>query len=202
MAPLVDAILLDLGNVLVFHDDRKLMAALAALGPRSPDEVARALAPLWDDCYRGRLAGAHLRRAVAGAAGAPGGDLDEATFRRVWSCHFTPHTAVLPLVESLVGRVKLFLLSNTNAAHVEHIRPTLPVLDRFDGLVLSYEVGATKPQPAIFDEAVRRAATAPARTAFFDDVEAYVVAARNLGLRGHVFTDAPRFAQQLAALGL
>ena len=90
---------------------------------------------------------------------------------------------MLPLVESLFGRVKVLLLSNTNVHPHRLVRPLLPLLERFDSLVLSYELGLAKPDPAIFAEALRRAGTAAARTAFFDDVEAYVEAARALGIR-------------------
>jgi putative hydrolase of the HAD superfamily len=196
---LVDAVILDLGNVLVFHDDQKLLDGLAAHGGTTPEAVRAALAGVWEPCNRGRLSGTALRDAVAAAAGAP---LDDDSFATVWNCHFRVHDEVLPLVEALVGRVKLLLLSNTNAAHVAWVRARLPLLDRFDDLVLSYQLGLAKPEPAIFIEALRRAGTEPQRTAFFDDVERYVTAAAALGLRGHLFTDAPRFRQQLTALGL
>jgi FMN phosphatase YigB (HAD superfamily) len=197
--PAVDAVLLDLGNVLVFHDNDLLIARVAALGPRSPAQVRAALSAVWSSINDGRLAGDQLRQTVAEAAAVA---IDQPTFDAVWSCHFTVHEAVLPLVEALVGRVKLLLLSNTCAAHIDALRPRLPLLQRFDDLVLSYEVGVAKPDPAIFLEAVRRAGTAPARTAFFDDVPAFAAAARAVGLRGEVFTDAPAFRAQLAALGL
>jgi glucose-1-phosphatase len=197
--PLVDAIILDLGNVLVFHDDRVLLEQLAALRPSTPEAVRAALGPVWEPCNRGRLAGPALRDAVAAAAGVT---LDDDAFATVWNSHFRVHEEVLPLVEGLIGRVKLLLLSNTNADHVAWVRRQLPLLERFDDLVLSYEVGLAKPEPAIFVEALRRAGTAPERTAFFDDVERYVAAAAALGIRGHLFTDAGRFRQQLTALGL
>jgi FMN phosphatase YigB (HAD superfamily) len=197
--PLVDAVILDLGNVLVFHDDRLLLERLAALGTSTPEAVRAALAGVWEPCNRGRLAGPALRDAVAAAAGV---SLDDDAFAAVWSSHFRVHHEVLPLVERLLGRVKLLLLSNTNATHVAWVRGQLPLLERFDDLVLSYELGLAKPEPAIFVEALRRAGTAPERTAFFDDVERYVTAASALGIRGHLFTDAGRFRQQLAALGL
>jgi FMN phosphatase YigB (HAD superfamily) len=196
---LVDAIILDLGNVLVFHDDAVLLQALAARGKTTVEDVRAALKQVWEPCNRGHLAGAALRQAVGAAAGAR---FEEDDFHELWSCHFRFHTQVFPLVESLFGRVKVLLLSNTNATHLDWIRPRLPILQRFDSLVLSYELGIAKPDPAIFAEALRRAGTTPARTAFFDDVEAYAQAATAVGIRGHVFTDAPRFAQQLAALGL
>jgi putative hydrolase of the HAD superfamily len=195
----VDAVVLDLGNVLVFHDDAVLFDALAGLGGKSREEIQAALKQLTDPCNRGKLAGDDLRRAICTAAGI---DLDRDAFRDLWNCHFRFHTEVLPLVESLLGRVKLLLLSNTNATHFDWIRHRLPVLDRFHGLALSYQLGVAKPDPAIFQEALRMAGTTAGRTAFFDDVEAYAKAASALGLRGHVFTDAPTFQRQLAALGL
>jgi FMN phosphatase YigB (HAD superfamily) len=194
----IHAVLLDLGNVLVFHDNGHLIARLAALGRRPAPEVAAALSPLWDACNIGRLAGADLRRAVSAAAGLSAA-LEPAAFADVWSCHFTVHQEVLPLVEALVGRVKLVLVSNTNADHIAALRPRLPLLDRFDSLVLSHEVGVAKPAPALFAEAVRRAGTTPERALFFDDVAAYVDAARACGLRAELFTDAETFRRQLAA---
>jgi HAD superfamily hydrolase (TIGR01509 family) len=195
----VDAVVLDLGNVLVFHDDALLIDRLAERGGRPADAVRAALRDVWEPANRGRLAGEALRRAVAAAAGA---DFDEAEFSDLWSCHFRFHDEVLPVVEGLFGRVKVLLLSNTNATHLDWIRPRLPLLERFDGLVLSYQLGIAKPDPAIFAEAVRLAGTTPDRTAFFDDVEPYARAAQSAGLRGHVFTDAATFRRQLAALGL
>jgi FMN phosphatase YigB (HAD superfamily) len=196
---LVDAVILDLGNVLVFHDDAVLLGELAARGKTTVESVRAALKAVWEPCNRGHLSGPALRKAVTGAAGF---DIDDAAFVDVWNCHFRFHTEVFPLVESLFGRVKVVLLSNTNATHLDWIRPRLPILDRFDSLVLSYELGIAKPDAAIFAEAMRRAGTTPDRTAFFDDVAAYVDAARALGIRAHVFTDAPRFREQLASLGL
>src|SRR5687767_13073735 len=99
---MVDAVVLDLGNVLVFHDDDQLFARLSALGGVSPEAIRATLVDAWDPCYRGRLAGDELRRTVCAAAKV---DLDPAAFREVWSCHFRFHDQVFPLVESLFGRV-------------------------------------------------------------------------------------------------
>jgi putative hydrolase of the HAD superfamily len=105
-------------------------------------------------------------------------------------------------VEGLVGRVKLVLLSNTNVLHAAFLRPKLPVLERFHALVLSCEVGLVKPEPAIYQEALRRAGCDPREVAFFDDLPEFVQAANAVGLRGHLFTTAESFDTQLKALGL
>lgn len=196
---MIKAVFLDLGNVLVFHDDALLLQRLAARAGSTPRAVQRALQPVWDPCHRGWLAGDHLRTTISQAIGA---ELTAHEFWELWNCHFRIHDEVLPLVQSLIGRVKLFLLSNTNAAHLDFVRPQLPVLERFDGLLLSYELGLAKPEPAIFHEALRRAAVTPDQAAYFDDVAPYVEAARALGIHGRVFTDARQFGADLEALDL
>ncbi len=198
-APAIDTVLLDLGNVLVFHDDRLLLDRFSHLSELSPDRIKQAWQPLWPPVHRGEIAGDDLRREVCARAGV---DLDAEAFFTLWNCHFRVHDAVLPLVESLLARVKVVLLSNTNQLHWRFLRPKLPVLDRFAGLVLSHEVGLCKPEPAIFKHALSVAGSRPETTAYFDDLPAYVDAAQALGINSRVFTTAEAFRRQLAALNL
>lgn len=194
------AIILDLGNVLVFHDNALLFLRLGQRAGLPPQEVAQRLTGAgWTAANRGLLDAEGIRRDVCGALGV---DLPMEEFAPLWSSHFTVHSAVLPSVESLVGRVKLLLLSNTNALHVAYLRPLLPLLQRFDAVLLSCEVGHVKPEPAFYQLALERAGCAPHEAAFFDDMSEFVEAANALGIRGHLFTDAPAFDAQLKALGL
>ncbi|QRN96112.1 HAD family phosphatase [Archangium violaceum] len=195
------AVILDLGNVLVFHDNALLFRRLGARAGLSPAETESRLASGlgWTAANRGLLGAEGIRRDVCGSLGV---DLPSEEFNTLWSSHFTLHEAVLPRVEGLVGRVKLVLLSNTNVLHAAFLRPKLPVLERFDSLVLSCEVGSVKPEPGIYKEALRRAGCEPRDVAFFDDMPEFVQAANALGIRGHVFTTAEAFDAQLKALGL
>lgn len=201
MSARADAVIFDLGNVLIFHDNALLFRRLGERAGLSGDDVGRRLLgdPLWQEANLGRLDGEGIRRNVCGALGI---DLPDAEFRALWSCHFTLNAPMLRLAESLVGRVKLLALSNTNVLHAEHFRPRLPVLERFDHVLLSNEVGLAKPDPAFFRAALERAAVPPARAAFFDDLEEYVRAAQALGIHGRLFRDAAQCAADLRALGV
>jgi FMN phosphatase YigB (HAD superfamily) len=200
MSPPLRAVILDLGNVLVFHDNALLFRRLGARAGLAPAEAERRIAGAgWTAANRGLLGAEAIRRDVCGSLGV---DLPADEFNALWSSHFTVHEAVLPRVETLVGRVKLVLLSNTNVLHAAFLRPKLPVLERFDSLVLSCEVGLVKPEPAIYQEALRRAGCEPQEAAFFDDLPEFVQAANALGIRGHLFTNAEAFDAQLKALGL
>jgi glucose-1-phosphatase len=196
----VEAVILDLGNVLVFHDNALLFRRLGERAGLEGAEVERRLlGAAWDAANRGEMTREEIWR---GACQALGLSLAAADFNELWCCHFRVNEPVLPLVESLVGRVELLLLSNSNPIHVEHLRPLLPLLRRFDHVLFSCEVGMIKPDPRFYREALRRAGTAPEQTAYFDDLEPFLVPARELGVRAHRFTGVEDFRRQLEALGL
>jgi glucose-1-phosphatase len=195
------AVLLDLGNVLAFHDNALLFRRLGErAGLNAAEAERRLLGAGWTAANRGLLDGEGIRRDVCATLGV---QLSAGEFFALWNCHFTVHEAVLPRVERLTQQVPVVLLSNTNVLHVQYLRPLLPVLGRFRALVLSCEVGSVKPEAAIYREALARAGcAAPHEAAFFDDVPEYVQAADALGIRGRLFTTAAAFEGQLAALGL
>jgi putative hydrolase of the HAD superfamily len=197
---LVKAVLLDLGNVLVFHDNALLFTRLGARAGLTGPEVGQRLTGAgWTAANKGLLDAEAIRQDVCRGLGV---DLPMAEFAPLWSSHFTLHDAVLPRVEGLWGRVKLGLVSNTNALHAAYLRPLLPVLQRFDTVVMSCEVGHVKPEADIFRLALQGVGCAPGEAAFFDDLPEFVDAANALGLRGHLFTTADAFDAQLKGLGL
>jgi putative hydrolase of the HAD superfamily len=196
--PPLRALLLDLGNVLVLHDNEKLFRALAAAFGCDAETVRDHLdAGLWDAVNRGLLPGDALRRELVRRIGR---DLEPGRWLELWSCHFEVNEPMVCAVERRLGRERLVLVSNTHDQHVAWIRPRLPLLERFDGLVLSCEVGLAKPDPAIFEKALAVAGVRAEEAAFFDDVPAYVTAAAALGLHARLFTTAARFEQDLDAL--
>jgi putative hydrolase of the HAD superfamily len=195
-----DALILDLGNVFAFHDNARLFREMAKTFGTTPEAMsARLDAGLWDAVNRGTLSGDALRRELVSRLGA---EVSPEAWFALWNCHFTIHDAMVRAVEPLVGRVKLVLLSNTHDQHVAYLRPRLPILERFDALVLSYEVHAIKPEKEIYALAVERAGVPASRACFFDDVQRYVDAAAQVGLPARLYTDAPTFLGHLKELGL
>jgi putative hydrolase of the HAD superfamily len=193
-------VILDLGNVLVFHDNALLCQRLAERTGGSAEKVALALSgPLAEAINRGALDGEGIRREVCRVLG---GDIPRAEFFDLWSSHFTPYEEMVPRVEALARRARLVLLSNTNVLHWDWLRPRLPVLDHFDVLLTSFELGVAKPDAAIFRRAVEVGGAPAEATAFFDDVPGYVEAARKLGINGQIFTTAETFDDQVRALGI
>jgi len=199
--PGIEVVFLDLGNVLAFHDDDVLFRRLSEYGGAPRETIRERLLALWAPLNRGTLAGDQLRHAVCQASGATT-VMDAEAFLEVWTCYFRLHHEVLPMVEALLARVQVALISNTNELQWRFLRPQLPVLERFATHVLSHEVGLAKPDPEIFRTALRQVGRPPGACAFFDDIPEFVDAARALGIHGQVFTTAANFRVQLARLGL
>lgn len=128
---------------------------------------------------------------------------DHAAFRDIWSSIFFPETLIPDeFLEALHRRYRLVLLSNTNAIHFPMVREHYPLLRHFDAYVLSYEVGALKPAPAMYREAIRQAGCAPAECFFTDDIAAYVEAAKKEGIDAVQFESYEQIQRELRARGV
>jgi putative hydrolase of the HAD superfamily len=82
------------------------------------------------------------------------------------------------------------------------IRARYPILRHFDAYVLSYEVGAMKPEPRIYAAAIEAAQCAPQECFFTDDIPEYVEGARQAGIDAVVFEGAEALERELRARGV
>jgi putative hydrolase of the HAD superfamily len=129
---------------------------------------------------------------------------DEVLALQVWE-HVFPtdlrrvRPGVLAVVEGLRGVARVGLLSNAGPG----LRGLIaPLAGSFDDIVISAEVGWRKPEPEIFELALRRLDSRPGETLFVDDFPHNVEAARELGIRGHRFTTPGRLRAALGRFGL
>jgi len=117
-----------------------------------------------------------------------------------------PVTAFMPgmadLLDALRPRYRLLMLSNIDAESFEEIRRDHPALDGFDALLTSGATGLAKPDRAAFENACKVAGAAPERCYFIDDAARHVEAARQLGIRGHVFSGSPALLTDLRSIGV
>lgn len=124
-------------------------------------------------------------------------------FCEIWSSIFLPDTLVPEsLLAGIRERYRMLVLSNTNALHFAMVRRSYPMLRHFHDLVLSYEVKAMKPSPAIYHAAIERAGCLPEECFFTDDIPAYVEAARREGIDAVRFESCAQLERDLAARGI
>lgn len=68
--------------------------------------------------------------------------------------------------------------------------------------IYSCTLGASKPNPLIYREALRACKVRAEEAVYIDDVAAYVEAAKRLGMAGIQFTTRDHLAADLGALGV
>jgi hypothetical protein len=132
-----------------------------------------------------------------------GVNLTYAEFCDLWTGIFLPGPILPPdLFLKLRERYRLVLLSNTNKIHYEMLREEYPLLEHFHAQVLSFEVGALKPSPTIYQEAISRAGCAARDCFFTDDVLSYVDGARLAGIDAVQFHSRAQLEAELHARGV
>jgi len=106
------------------------------------------------------------------------------------------------LAELRATGIRLVGLSNWSAAMFPVARQRFDFLTWFEGIVISGDVGVNKPDRRIYDHLVERFGIEPAAALFIDDAPANVDAARTLGFRTILFTNATALRAELVQLGL
>ncbi len=199
-APRIKTVIFDLGRVVVDFDHSVICARIAEHSPFSAAELydrffTSGLEQLFDT---GRISPARFHERIRDVAGT---DMGFDAVRHAWSDIFSLKDGI----ETVFNRLRpcrLLCLSNTNAWHFEQCRRQFPLLNRFDGYILSYEVGARKPEHTIFMKALEQAEALPQECLYIDDVPEFVRAAQAEGINGRVFVSVDRLAAELAAYGL
>lgn len=98
--------------------------------------------------------------------------------------------------------VRLFALSNWSAETFPVARPRYPFLEWFAGIVISGEVGITKPDERMYRHLLERNGLDAASTVFIDDSEANVRAAQEIGMIAFRFEGGAALRRSLVDLGL
>lgn len=199
---MIRTLIFDLGRVIVPFDFRRGYERMAERCGLAPEEVRARLKSdgLVQAFESGGIGRDEFHRRVSRLLET---DLEYGEFCEIWFSIFLPETLVPEsLVEALHARYRLVLLSNTNVIHFEMIRERYPILRHFDAFVLSYEVGAMKPDPRIYAAAIEAARCAPGECFFTDDIPEYVEGARQAGIDAVLFEGAETLERELRARGV
>jgi len=181
-------IFFDLGNVLVHVDKQLAIRKLSELTGRNTIEITDLISSEKEEAFgRGEMTSLEYLAYFREKFRLPDSlTLEELT--RWWIAPFTPNEPVLAMLPKLRRQTKIFLLSNTNAIHIEALENAYRILPRLDGAILSYEVGFLKPDREIYEIAMKRAGASPEKSIFVDDLEENVEGAKRVGMRAHRFT--------------
>jgi putative hydrolase of the HAD superfamily len=175
---------------------------LGSLCQKSPQVIKRLL---FDDGLQvefetGRLTEIEFHQAFVKALGV---DVDFEALREAGCTIFELNEPIVPILLALGSSGhRLGLLSNTSISHAEYVFRTFPVLDAFDFKVMSFQVGAMKPDSRIYEAALALADCSPHECFFIDDMIENVEQARLSGMQSEVYSGAQLLIEQLEARGV
>jgi glucose-1-phosphatase len=198
------AIIFDIGRVLVRVDIRKAQLGLTKGLPLTPEELWSAIEkdPRWPDLQEGRMSAHDWHLNLCNKLGVV---LNFDEFTKVWNSALDPEP-IHPdsLFERLSRSYRIGLLSNTDPIHVAHLETTYSFFQYFPKPVRIYScaVGVSKPDPLVFREALRACKAKAEQTVYIDDIAAFVDAARSLGCVAIQFKGPEELYKDLAALGV
>ncbi|MCC7419228.1 MAG: HAD family phosphatase [Planctomycetaceae bacterium] len=194
--------LFDMGNVLLHFSHEKMCAQIGALCGLSELEMRALLLDSGTqlDFERGRMSEPEFHRWLVAKVAM---DMEIDALRVAASDIFVLNEPMLPILDHLKALgIRLVLLSNTSVSHFEFIRERFDVLDRFDDFVVSFRAGAVKPEPPIYEAALRAIHCEPAECFYTDDIPLYVETGRTFGLEAEVFSDAAALKGHLRDRGI
>lgn len=195
MKTMKKTIIFDLGNVLIFFSYPKMVQQVADCTGLDPLYVKSLLEKYNDPHERGHIDSLGIYENVRRLSNK---NFNLTSFKRAMSDIFVPNDPVISIALDLKKKGhKLILLSNTCDAHFELASEQFPFLKAFDGYVLSYEVGARKPENRIYEKALEMAGCRKEDCFYTDDLLPYIQAARAMEIDAEQYTTPDKLIQHL-----
>ena len=195
----IKAIFFDLGNVLIKINSNRLIKGWQAHGNINPKRVIEYFLDS-DNMNRymeGKLSSSVFYTKTKRLFKL---DIKYREFYDIWNSIFLSYPEMDDIIKTLkrdYPEIKLILVSNTNEAHYDFIRQEFKILDFFDHLVVSHEIGVQKPRPEIFLEAMKYSQALPKETFYTDDRDDLIEKARVMGIRAYQFAGHEELSRQL-----
>jgi HAD superfamily hydrolase (TIGR01509 family) len=198
-----DALLFDLGRVVINFDLQRTLEFWAAQAGCRPDDLIGRFAR--DDTFwqyeTGKLTDTEFFAVVREKLGV---SLSDAQLLEGWNATFVGEMpGIAPLLARAAQHLPLYAFSNTNAAHAAHFSQHFAeVLKHFRQIFLSSSIGLRKPHAAAYEHVVKAIGVPAGGIVFFDDLIDNVEAAQAGVLHAVHVTSSDDVARTLAALGI
>jgi len=199
----IKAAYFDIGNVLLRFDPTKVGRRLAWEVRRRPLKV---LSYLWDSSFGERIETGRIgSRALYGLFRKElGFQGTYRRFKRLWcdAFEFRVDRKAVSILRRLSREIPVYLLSNTNHLHFDHIRRRYAFVRLVRRSFVSHRMGLRKPDAAIYKAALAEAGVKPHEAFFVDDLKENVEAARRVGMKALRYDKPESLEKELRGLGL
>ena len=193
----------DMGNVLLYFDHRRAARQMAEVAGMTEVEVWQIV---FGDDLQGRFERGQMtsRGFYDEFCELSGKRPDFDALERAGSDIFWPNRSIFPVINQLrsTGN-RIGVLSNTSRSHWEYCVGRYRLIEAgFEQHALSFDIGAMKPDAAIYRAAAEMAGLEPAEIFFTDDTAGQVEAARAAGFDAVQFTGTPQLVEALRRRGV
>ncbi len=198
---MLKAIIFDVGGVLIRTHDwsgrQKWAARLGLAADEFEDFVFNGIADR--QAQLGQMSSAEHWQGLARHFGLADGDI--AQLRRDFFAGDLLDEGLVDYIKRLRrAGYRTGLLSNAPDNARRLLTEDYPIIDHFDGVIISAEVGVMKPAPQIYQLAAASVGVAAVEALFVDDMPANVAGARAIGMAALHFNDPALARTQLAEL--
>jgi putative hydrolase of the HAD superfamily len=194
-------IVFDLGNTLIRLDHNISARKIANLCHVDSKKVYDTFfdCDLTRSFERGEISAAEFHRKASELLGVK---VPYRDFVAIWNDIFWEDEGSCALARELKKDYRLFLLSNVNRLHFEYIRQRFPIMKIFDKVIVSFMVGAIKPDRLIFEEVIKKAGCDKEEILYIDDRQDLVDEARKLGIDSIRYEGADKLKTELVSKGV
>ncbi len=185
----INTVIFDIGGVLVDLYRERCVEAFHRMGYPQAEEMVGLYCP--SDTFmkleKGEMTGEELAEFIRQDSGNPAITYEQVRDAYVAFLGTIPLSKLRMIRRLRAAGYKTLALSNINEYVMPHLREVLftaegyRMEDYFDEAFLSYEMKLLKPDPAIFEEMIRRSGIQPETSLFIDDSERNIATARQLG---------------------
>ena len=194
-------IIFDLGNTLIRFDHSISAKKFANLFHLDSEEVRRLFfdSKLTQAFERGQISPEDFHAGITKHLGVV---IPFRDFVSIWNDIFWEDEGSCAIARRLKKDYKLFLLSNISRLHYEYIVKKFDILKIFDEIILSFAVGAIKPENRIFEDAVKRAGGDKAAVLYIDDREDLIREATAFGIESIKYEGSDKLEKDLKEKGV
>jgi putative hydrolase of the HAD superfamily len=199
---MIKTILCDLGNVIVFFDNKRIIEGLANYSNKDENFVKNYFnhSKARKNFDKGKISSKQLFIDFRNKLNLK---LDFNQFKKIWcSCFTGLNKNMVKLLYRLNKHYKLILLSNTDEMHFTYVKKKYKVFDIFDDFVLSYKAGYSKPNPSIYLHAIKKAKTLPNKIAYIDDIYIFVLVAKFFGVKSIQYKNMQKLKTSLRCMNV